>query len=404
MKVWINIRSYIMIATVIFWWNCLLICLPSSDINIVILTTASTEFGGSETHNVTLYKLLLLHGYKVIIMVEKGSKTEAILMKSSLPCATFSQKELAQDVLGWCDKTTANIVICTQQVQLLVKKELENVLKVKTILTMHMPMTKKTINFNRLKFADAIVCANQETLNLIRKASGRLKLNIKKIEEIYPFVDEEKFLTMMPQNNNVEFFSQFGIRVSNIPIVVVVANMYDSVCDCKNFPLLFRALKKINLNKKKIDVMIAGDGSKRPYFERMVMDMGLRDVVHFLGFVHDIPGLMFHSDIHVLPSKRESFGLVHIEAGLMKKPSIGAIGTGAEIILKHKETGLLFKNDNEDDLIDAIELLVDNPILCKQLGENAYNHVIKTFLNDKKLSKYEKIIKDITKAEYLSRR
>lgn len=369
------------------------------DIHVIIITNRSAELGGTEIHNFVLYKLLLAHHYSADILITPASKIETLLKSSNLSYKLFSASPslstacLAAEVFPLCHHNCKNILLCTSQMQLPIKELLTEYFRVKAILTLHMPMHKKKINAGHLHYANAIISANLDTLNLVKMALNP-KIPMPKIEHIFPFFDEEKFLHFLPKETDRKvYFKNIGIKIGDRPVISVIANMYEHVGDYKNFPLLFTAIKKLSTP---VEVMLAGDGPQRTDLEKMVKKMGLRHCIHFLGFVSNTPELLYHSDMHVLPSTKESFGLVHVEAALLKKPSIGAYGTGADMIIKEGLTGLLFQNDNAtDDLAKKIKFFVNNSAFRINCGINAYHHVVATFLNATKFNKYEAIIESI---------
>ncbi len=76
------------------------------------------------------------------------------------------------------------------------------------------------------------------------------------------------------------------------------------------------------------------------------------------------------TDVLVLPSKEESFGIVFLEGWSFSKPVIGAgIGAIASIIEDGKD-GLLFKPDDADDLAEKLTTLISNQPLRQTLGNN----------------------------------
>jgi glycosyltransferase involved in cell wall biosynthesis len=95
--------------------------------------------------------------------------------------------------------------------------------------------------------------------------------------------------------------------------------------------------------------------------------------------------------VFVLSSRNEASPLVYREAGLMRKPAIGATETGAQAIILNEKTGLLFKNNDAQDLANQIERLLDNPEWARELGNNAYQHIIKNFLPEAIFEKYKEL-------------
>ncbi|ADN36169.1 glycosyl transferase group 1 [Methanolacinia petrolearia DSM 11571] len=85
----------------------------------------------------------------------------------------------------------------------------------------------------------------------------------------------------------------------------------------KNVDLLLQALVRICEKMPEIKAVIVGDGPEMQRLEDMVGDLGLTGNVTFMGFLHDyddVIAVMKASKVFVLPSSREGFGIVAIEA------------------------------------------------------------------------------------------
>jgi glycosyltransferase involved in cell wall biosynthesis len=93
-----------------------------------------------------------------------------------------------------------------------------------------------------------------------------------------------------------------------------------------------------------------------------------------LGFRRDVPDLMRAVDVMCLPSHREPFGLVYVEAALAEKPVIACNAGGAPEIIMQGETGLLVpppaaeKPTNVAALAEAILKLIDNRDRARDMG------------------------------------
>ncbi len=84
-----------------------------------------------------------------------------------------------------------------------------------------------------------------------------------------------------------------------------------------------------------------GDGPLRDELQRTARELGISDRFRLFGFRRDVPNLMRAIDVMCLPSHREPFGLVYVEAALAGKPVIACNAGGAPEIIVHGETGLL---------------------------------------------------------------
>ncbi len=97
-------------------------------------------------------------------------------------------------------------------------------------------------------------------------------------------------------------------------------------------------------------------------------------------------------DIYCMPSKSESFGLTYLEAWQKKKPVIGCDIPAVKELINNVSGGLLVQYGNENNLINAIKMLADNPILARKLGINGYKEILLNYNLDKLINKYTKLL------------
>ena len=92
------------------------------------------------------------------------------------------------------------------------------------------------------------------------------------------------------------------------------------------------------------------------------------------------------ADLLCLPSYREGFGTVVIEAAAMKVPTLGTSITGLEDAVVDGETGILVPPKNSEKLYENLRLLVDEKQRCEKLGQTEYERCIHDF-DSKQMSK-----------------
>jgi glycosyltransferase involved in cell wall biosynthesis len=119
----------------------------------------------------------------------------------------------------------------------------------------------------------------------------------------------------------------------------------------------------------RLSVLIGGIG-QLDALESLVSERA-RHTVRFLGQVSDTSSYYRASDIFVLPSRHEPFGMVFVEAALHGVPSIGTNVGGIPEAVISGTTGLLVDKDDPVNLAQHIVLLSQNDKLRLQLGEAA---------------------------------
>jgi glycosyltransferase involved in cell wall biosynthesis len=160
--------------------------------------------------------------------------------------------------------------------------------------------------------------------------------------------------------------------------------MAASLTPYKNHECLIYAFHNlVHTLKTPAHLMIIGVGRLQEKIEKLINTLNLQENVHLLGFSKEVPAIYYHSDIKVLSSSGESFGAVIVEAALLKKPIIVSDQiAAANYIIFDRQTGLLFKNNDPQDLALQIKTLIGNKELRDALGLAAYELVRKNFTSD----------------------
>lgn len=150
-----------------------------------------------------------------------------------------------------------------------------------------------------------------------------------------------------------------------------------------------RVFEKVN-QKIKSKLILAGDGPERYATERLVRDLKLCENVIFLGKVRDTAHVLEISDLFLLPSETESFGLAALEAMAVGVPVISSNTGGIPEVNVHGVTGYLSNVGDVDDMAEnALEILKDEETL-NRFKTNALKRA-HDFDLEKILPMYEKI-------------
>jgi glycosyltransferase involved in cell wall biosynthesis len=118
-------------------------------------------------------------------------------------------------------------------------------------------------------------------------------------------------------------------------------------------------------------LVFAGDGPMSASLEAQAAQLGVRDRVHFLGFVNQsqLPAVYCASDLFVLPSDYEPFGVVVNEAMLCARAVAVSDRVGAGFDLVSPETGFIFPSGDIDALAGIIRGAVSDPQKLRRMGE-----------------------------------
>ena len=105
-------------------------------------------------------------------------------------------------------------------------------------------------------------------------------------------------------------------------------------------------------------LFLVGDGVRRKELQDLVKDLNLINRVHFLGIRTDVDKLLKSSDIVVMSSHWEGFGLSAVEGMAAGKPVIASDVDGLREVVK--DAGILFSPGNENELAKIINELACN--------------------------------------------
>ncbi len=124
--------------------------------------------------------------------------------------------------------------------------------------------------------------------------------------------------------------------------------------------------------------VIVGEGAMRSELEAMAQGP-LAGRLHVLGYRDDIPALMRRFDVFCLPSRREPFGLVLLEAMGAGCPVVAFADGGVPEVVVHGTTGLLAPSRDVPALADCLRQLQANPALRQRMGEAGKERLLSNF-------------------------
>lgn len=162
----------------------------------------------------------------------------------------------------------------------------------------------------------------------------------------------------------------------------------------KGIPVLIKAAARL-AHRRAVRFVVVGDGPLRQELELQARASGAPVV--FPGFRDDVPNVLRALDIFVLPSLTEGLPYVILEAMATGLPVVATRVGGIPEVIRDRETGLLVAPGSEEELVLAVEALLDSEDLRKNLGAAAREHVRQHFTEEKMiretLAVYEKLIR-----------
>ncbi|MEP7127157.1 MAG: glycosyltransferase family 4 protein [Byssovorax sp.] len=164
------------------------------------------------------------------------------------------------------------------------------------------------------------------------------------------------------------------------PMLMTVARLADTE-RYKGIDQVIRALPGIARRIPGVRYAVIGDGSDRPRLEQAARDAGVADRVEFRGRVSPeaLAEAYAESSLFVMPSAKEGFGIVFLEAALFGKPSIGGNHGGTPEVIVDGETGRLVTYDDVDGFAETCADLLADPVRLAEMGASANRRLHERF-------------------------
>ncbi|OMP65845.1 N-acetyl-alpha-D-glucosaminyl L-malate synthase BshA [Domibacillus epiphyticus] len=213
----------------------------------------------------------------------------------------------------------------------------------------------------------------------------------KKIETVYNFIDERVY---RPTESTQHLKKEFGIE-ENEKVVIHVSN--------------FRPVKRVTdvvnvfariVNEMPAKLLLVGDGPEMTVVCRLVEALGLEGSVLYLGKQNNLAELYGISDLKLLLSEKESFGLVALEAMACGVPCIGTDAGGIPEVIEDGKNGFICPvGDIESISAAAISLLTDRQ-LYESMRKQAIETVQTRFHSSDIVGQYEHVYDRLLKEDH----
>jgi glycosyltransferase involved in cell wall biosynthesis len=253
------------------------------------------------------------------------------------------------------------------------------IFKIPIIQTFHIGGTPNTFLHQSV---DAVIAISSE---LEQEAIEKFGYTPNDIHKIHNGVHRDNHLRSADLAD--KFREKIGIGKSEIIISIV-----GSLDKRKGIDVLLSAVAKIK-GFKNFKVLIIGDGDEE-WVKELVQINDLKDYVQLFPF-QDPYEFYNISDIFVLPSRKEGFGLVVVEAMLMGIPVIRSNTEGARDQILHEQEGFIFKSEDSVELSSYLYKLMNDEELRRKVGISGREKAEKFFTSTRMSTETLKLYSDI---------
>lgn len=280
----------------------------------------------------------------------------------------------------------------------ILKSETHNAMSIRFVTTLHgtditltglEPSFLPTMKFS-IEKADGVTAVSKF---LADKTNVQYQIE-KHIEVIPNFVDTERFKR---QDDEKSLCFKKNFAPANEKILIHISN--------------FRALKRVQdvikilyEVRKKVEakLLLVGDGPDRSDCERLVRELELSDHVRFMGKQDALVELLSVSDIFIIPSQSESFGLSALEAMSCGVPVISSSVGGLPELNLHRETGFIAEIGDVERMAKYATDLLSDPKRYELMSKNARKRA-EEFSEERIVPRYEEFYaKTLETAEHIA--
>jgi N-acetyl-alpha-D-glucosaminyl L-malate synthase BshA len=215
--------------------------------------------------------------------------------------------------------------------------------------------------------------------SLKKDSEEKLGISKDKIRCIYNFVNTEFFNPGLRTEINMERGKRIVIHVSNLRPVKSPSDV---------IRIFHRLNKEI---PGELELWIVGEGPLQYEMIALTEELKIRDKVRFIGICSNLGGLIASSDLMILPSREESFGLVALEAMACGVPVLASRVGGLPEVINDGVSGLLFEHGDVEEASDkGVRVLKDTEFYQKIVSEGLRTATEK-FSMKRIVSEYEEV-------------
>ncbi|MET3575157.1 N-acetyl-alpha-D-glucosaminyl L-malate synthase BshA [Bhargavaea ullalensis] len=240
----------------------------------------------------------------------------------------------------------------------------------------HDPTLRGTVKYgiNKSDLTTAVSDSlKQDTYELIKPS--------KEIRTIYNFIDGRQYRPV----DSSHMKEALGIPESD-KVVIHVSNFRK----VKRIEDVIRSFRLIN-EEIPSKLLLVGEGPEMSDMHALATDIGVGTEVLFLGKRDDLPDLFSISDLNMLLSEKEAFGLVLIEAMACGVPCIGSDIGGIPEVITDGENGFIRPLGDVEAFAEAALRILKEPELAEKFSDDAIRSVAERFSAEEIVRQYEEV-------------
>lgn len=216
------------------------------------------------------------------------------------------------------------------------------------------------------------------------------KIPSQKIIKIYNGIELKEY---RPDDSDYSFMKirkEYGIDKDKFLIGAIGRIVWQ-----KGFEYLIDAVPRVTKQIAEAKYLIVGEGPLKDSLRAKSRKLDIEDKIIFAGFKSNIKEILSSIDILVIPSVREGFPMITLEAMAMAKPIIASDIDGIREQIDHNKDGLLIPPEDPGAMAEAIISLLDNKEKAKELGLSAKKKVEEKFSVEEMVKKTKAVYEEL---------
>ncbi|QQL48958.1 N-acetyl-alpha-D-glucosaminyl L-malate synthase BshA [Mucilaginibacter ginkgonis] len=230
----------------------------------------------------------------------------------------------------------------------------------------------------------------------INKSDGVTAVSEHLKQDTYRFFDIKKDIKVI---TNFIDLSRFSLKPKDHFKKAIAPEGEKILVHTSNFRKVKRAQDVVSIfaqvnAKIPSKLLMVGDGQDRPKCEQLARDLGVSQNVRFLGKQDAVEEILSVSDLFLMPSQSESFGLAALEAMACKVPVISTNTGGLPELNVDGQTGFLCDVGDVDAMAEKAIYILEDESRLQEFKDNALAHA-RTFELSNILPQYEEMYREV---------
>lgn len=332
-------------------------------------------------------------GEQCISVINEKGKLKSYYEGTSYRYATLKRRNL---LFLWLNvRTLARIIDdeaidvlhlhWTKDLPLAIMGKLLSKRRPKVVQSRHMTMTRFKDDFYHrflYKNLDSILAVTHQVKMQIEKF---IPSDIRPVTEVLYIGAEQP--TLISQEERSDRRRQLGLNDS------FTVGIVGRIEEPKGQHIVLEAVKSMHQNGIDVKGLIVGHAMDEAYFKKLQNDYA--DVAVFTGFTREAQTLMQLCDVMVLATKKETFGLVLIEAMMCGVCVVASDSGGPLEIIDDGINGLLFKTFDSSDLAEKLTMLCRDNVFKETFAEAGRAKALEVFESEKQFAELQRVLENL---------